>query len=399
VPNTGITGVTLIRDKNGTRWEAMLANRGTRDQETPWTLAWDDSVEVVSGLAKVPARGIATIGGVLPRDADRCELSIPADDFTPDDRFPFVKAEPRPLFIHDMLPVESRWVGEMMIKGVPALEKALDADDGDFVLAGSRDGTFPPLRDAILFSMAEPEKDAGVLGGPPVAARHPWNEGLSWEGLAVGKTTLLPVLEGDTPLVWMNANPVISFRTVVRSDRGPPFRQLVFHFNPEYSNLRRLPAAAVLLLRFAEDLRATKVATAWERLDPGQMIGGLLPPGNAPLVKEILARDGSTLSAQEIPPGLRAGLRAPETPGFFRVREGETVLLEGAVAFADAREGDFSACAPVDTFDASAIGSAKSDPADDAWWRLAVLLVLTALLVSWWWLSRPAQNPVSRVTP
>jgi hypothetical protein len=104
------------------------------------------------------------------------------------------------------------------------------------------------------------------------------------------------------------------------------------------------------------------------------------------------------LSAREIPPGLRAGLRAPEAAGFFRVRDGETILLEGAVAFADAREGDFSACLPVDTFDPSAIGVAKSDPADDAWWRLAVLLVLAALLVSWWWLSRPAQNPYSRVT-
>jgi hypothetical protein len=398
VPNTGITGVTVNRGKDGTRWEAMLANRGTRDKETTWSLAWDDSTEVVTGKTMVPARGIATIGGLLPRGAARCELVIDADDFTPDDRFPFVKAEPRPLLLHDMLPMELRWLGEMIRKGVPALEKALDADDADFSLAASKDGTFPPLGDAIFFSTAEAKKDAGVLAGPPVAARHPWNEGLSWDGLAVGKIDLLPPLDGDTPLVWMDAKPVISLRNPPRSDGGPPLRQLVFHFNPEHSNLRRLPAAAVLLLRYAESLRATKAATAWERVDPGQMIGGLLPPGNAPLVMEMLARDGKVISAREIAPGLRGGLRAPEAAGFFRVREGETILLEGAVAFADAREGDFSACAPVDTFDPSAIGAAKSDPADDAWWRLAVLLVLAALLVSWWWLSRPAQNPYSRVT-
>jgi hypothetical protein len=398
VPNTGITGVTVNRGKDGTRWEAMLANRGTRDKETTWSLAWDDSTEVVTGKTMVPARGIATIGGLLPRGAARCELVIDADDFTPDDRFPFVKAEPRPLFLHDMLPMELRWLGEMMRKGVPALEKSLDADDADFCLAASKDGTFPPLGDAIFFATAEPEKDAGVLPGPPVAARHPWNEGLSWDGLAVGKIDLLPPLDGDTPLVWMDAKPVFSLRSPPRSDGGLPLRQLVFHFNPEHSNLRRLPAAAVLLLRYAESLRATKAATAWERVDPGQMIGGLLPPGNTSLVMEILARDGKVISAREIAPGLRGGLRAPEAAGFFRVRDGETILLEGAVAFADAREGDFSACVPVDTFDPSAIGVAKSDPADDAWWRLAVLLVLAALLVSWWWLSRPAQNPYSRVT-
>ena len=398
VPNTGITGVTVKMEKDGTRWEAMIANRGTRDKETSWTLSRDDSAEVVTGKAMVPARGIATIGGLLPRAAARCELAIDADDFTPDDRFPFVKAEPRPLFVHDMLPPEMRWIGEMMVKGVPALDKALDADDADFVTAGSSDGNFPPLGDAILFSKAGMEPDAGVLAGPPVAARHPWNEGLSWDGLAIGKHALLPPLDGDTPLVWMNAAPVISLRNPARADGGPPLRQLVFHFNPEHSNLRRLPAAAILLLRYAESLRATKAATAWERVDPGQMIGGLLPPGGTPLVLEILARSGEVLSTREIPPGLRAGLRAPEAAGFFRVRDGDTILLEGAVAFADAREGDFAACVPVDTFDASTIGSAKSDPADDAWWRLAVLLVLTALLVSWWWLSRPARNPFSRVT-
>ena len=399
VPNAGITGVTVTREKEGTRWEAMIANRGTREKETAWTLGWDNSEEVVTGRTMVPARGIATIGGLLPRGAARCELAIDADDFTPDDRFPFVKAEPRRLFVHDMLPRGLDWIGGLMVKGVPALDKALDADDADFVIAGSRDGIFPPVGDAVFFHTGEPEKDAGVLAGPPVAARHPWNDGLSWDGLAVGKIELLPALEGDTPLVWMDAKPVISLRNPPRPDGGAPFRQLVFHFHPEHSNLRRLPAATILLLRYSESLRATKSATAWERVDPGQMIGEMLPPGNLPLVLEILARDGKPLSSREIAPGLRAGLRAPETSGFFRVRENETVLLEGAVAFADAREGDFSQCAPADTFDASAIGASRSDPVDDAWWRLAVLLVLAALLVSWWWLSRPARNPYSRSTP
>ncbi|MFM7182245.1 MAG: BatA domain-containing protein [Verrucomicrobiales bacterium] len=398
VPNAGITGVTVTRGKDGTRWEAMLANRGTRDKETSWTLAWDDSNEVVTGKTVLPARGIATIGGLLPRGAARCELVIDADDFTPDDRFPFVKAEPRPLLVHDMLPAQLKWIGEMMGKGVPALEKALDADDADFVIVGSSDGTFPPVGDAIFFCTGEAKPEDGVLAGPPVAARHPFNEGLSWDGLAIGKQDLLPPLSDDTPLVWMNAEPVISLRNPARTDGGPPLRQLVFHFNPEHSNLRRLPAAAILLLRYSESLRATKEATAWERVDPGQMIGGLLPSGTTPLVMETLGRDGKVISVREIPSGLRAGLHAPARAGFFRVRDGDIILIEGAVAFADAREGDFSACAPVDSFDPSTIGAAKSDPADDAWWRLAVLLVLAALLVSWWWLSRPAQNSYSRVT-
>lgn len=397
VPNTGVTGLTVSQVNAGTRWEAMLANRGTRDKESTWTLFFDNSNEVVTGKAFIPARGITTLGGLLPSGATRCELVLDADDFTPDDRFPFVKAGARPLFLHDMLPPETRWLGEMMAKGVPALDKALDADDADFMLVGSKDGRFPAVGDAILVNTAEINADAGVLGGPAVAARHPWNEGLSWDGLAIGKHELLAGLPDDTPLVWMNATPVISYRLTTRAAGTVPVRQLILLFNPEHSNLQRLPAAAILLLRYAESLRATKAATAWERVDPGQFLGPLLPPGNTPLLFETLTRGGVVISSREIPPGLRAGLRAPESAGFFRIRDGETVLIEGAVAFADAREGDFSACAPMDTFDVSGIGLAKSDPADDAWWRLAVLFVLAALLVSWWWLGRAERDSLSRI--
>lgn len=397
LPNTGITGVTVSRENNGLRWEAMLANRGTRDADVAWTLALDDQAESATGRIMVPARGIASIGGLLPTDAARCELILPGDDFTPDDRFPFVKAGPRPLYFQDMLPETLGWLGSMLVKGVPALEKALDADEADFTLAGSSDGTFPVLENAILLGIATEQESKGVLAGPPVAARHAWNDGLSWEGLAVEKQSLLEANPDDTPLVWLGAEPVISLRSPLRNDNGTPFRQLVFHFNPDRSNLRRLPASAILLLRYCESLRATKAATAWERVDPGQPLGSLLPPGGSPLALDLVSRGGQTLSSREIAPGLRAGLRAPERPGFFRVREGETILIEGAVAFADAREGDFSECGPADTFNATAIGTTKTDPADDAWWRLALLLVLAALLVSWWWLGRPSRNPYSRI--
>jgi hypothetical protein len=168
-------------------------------------------------------------------------------------------------------------------------------------------------------------------------------------------------------------------------------RQLVLHFNPALSNMERLPAAAVLLLRYCEDVRLAKRGTAREQLEPRQALAPLLPGDpRGDLTIETLDLAGQLVSSRSVPPHGLAGLRAPDEPGFLRVRDGDTTLIDGAVAFADAREGDFRACA---THDPTA-GISSVSTAGDAlgpWWPMVILLVLVALLASWAFVGREAR--------
>ena len=110
------------------------------------------------------------------------------------------------------------------------------------------------------------------------------------------------------------------------------------------------------------------------RMLPDDLRGGL--------TVETLDLAGQVVATRTVQPNGITGLRAPEEPGFLRVREEDTALIDGAVAFADAREGDFRACA---TRDAMADISSDTTAGDllGPWWPLVILLVLAALLASW----------------
>jgi hypothetical protein len=384
VANVGITGVTFKSRDGQSLWEAMVVNRSTATQSRQWQLAWDQAGRTPPAALTLTAGQFTTIGGPVPAGASRFELTLTPDAFALDDTFPFVKPAVRPLSLRSQLPATLAWLPALMRRGIAGLEPAADDTPADVTLAGSTDGEFPALGNAVLVSLAG-QADAPLAAGQVVAARHPLNDGLVWEGLAIGDQPCLPAEPGDVPLVWIGGKPMLSLRP---QQGPPPTRQLVLHFNPEHSNFQRLPAAAILLLRLCESLRLEKRATAWERVDPGQSLDSFLPAGSTPLTLEALNLAGEVTSRHEIPATRRATLKAPAHPGFFRITDGGTVLLEAATAFADGREGDFSRCARADTFAAARLAAVRAESRGDAWWQLIVLTVLAALLASWWWLAR-----------
>lgn len=393
VANVGITGVTFSRRDNAACWDAIVVNRGGHPESRQWHLEWDKDGRTPPATVALEPGQFTTIGGPVPAGATRLQLVLTPDAFPLDDTFPFVKPAQRTLLVRDTLPDTLRWLPKLLRKGVASLDPALEGESPDLDLAGSSDGVFPPLGHAILINLAV-EPDAPVLDGVPVAARHALNDGLVWDGLAVAGKFFLPTRPGDIPLVWINGQTMISLReshpsappdgTTAPAAGATPHHQLVIHFNPNQANLSRLPAAAILMLRFCEQRRAEKSATAWERVDPGQSLSNLLPGGTSPRVIEDLGRDGGVLATRTFGPGGQAGLHAPPRPGFFRVRDGDLVLLEGAVAFADGREGDFSRCAPADTFATAHVSASRGEAKDNSWWKPVVLGVLGMLLLSWY---------------
>jgi hypothetical protein len=94
----------------------------------------------------------------------------------------------------------------------------------------------------------------------------------------------------------------------------------------------------------------------------------------------------------EIPVAQAHLLRAPAQPGFFEVRQADTLLLRGAAHFADAREADLSAAKPFQ--DLASLKTTQTDTVmeSDPNWRLWLLILLAAMLGSWWWGRAPIQK-------
>jgi hypothetical protein len=130
-----------------------------------------------------------------------------------------------------------------------------------------------------------------------------------------------------------------------------------------------------LLHRFAETIRAEKVAYQALNLETGQPIRIAATPG---LTVKATASDVSGKSMPAPPTG-----RAPYLPGFLTVSQGETSLLQAAVHFADTREADLSGCAPTATEPLANIATIELHTAPDPFARIWVLVLLAALLVAW----------------
>jgi hypothetical protein len=97
----------------------------------------------------------------------------------------------------------------------------------------------------------------------------------------------------------------------------------------------------------------------------------------------------------EIPVAQAHLLRAPAQPGFFEVRQAGTLLLRGAAHFADAREADLSAAKPFQ--DLASLKTTQTDTAmeSDPNWRHWLLILLAAMLGSWWWGRAPIQKDLT----
>ncbi len=394
IDNAGIGGVTVAQSDDGElRWQAVLVNPSANPATREWTLEWDGNPPTAPQPVTIPANGMANLSGALPPDAVRLVLRLDGDAFALDDAFPFVRPEPKPLSMATLGEGVPEWLPERMQRSIPRLSRA-PAATADFVLAGVAEGGEPPPLPGIVFSTAA-ESGADTRGGPVFPASHPLVSGPAWAGLSVRDVPAPPPEPGDVPLLFAGDRPLASLR-----EGGGDGPQLVLHFNPALSNLDRIPAGAVLLLRFAETIRAAKAATAWKQLEPGQQLTPFLTQtAGTALVMETLASDGFVETTRPI----TAAVRAPDEPGFIRIRDEEMVWIEAAVAFADARESDFRHRAAADTTGAAIANASRMTTRgrehDDHPARpLLVLAALAALLALYHFSTAPERGGAPQPT-
>lgn len=394
IENVGCTGV-VVTEKDGKRsFEAMIANQGRTQAERRWHLEWDGQRRSDEAVVSLPAGGVVSVGGQMPDGSSRLKLVIETDAFSLDDQYPFLAPEPKPLYFRHQLAESYRWLPERVARSVPGMKVAEPGTLPDLVFAASSDGRFPTVAGAAILMSAAGTAAAKTLAEPVVAVRHPLVDGLLWETLSVQDVPMVPPDKDDQVLLWAGARPMLSLRAGPAPEgaaAGTVSQQLVIHFNPNWSNWDRLPAAAVLLLRYCESVRLAKRGLSRDQLEPGQALGPLLPEDlRGELALETLDAAGKVTATRKTAATARASLTAPNEPGYCRVTEGGTPLMDAAVAFADAREGDFRACA-TRLPEARTVAASQANDALARWWPPVVLLVLAALLASWAYAAKEAK--------
>jgi hypothetical protein len=385
--NVGWAGVTVEAKDKQWFWRALVRNYGRTVQERQWRAGAGEKASAWSNLSLGPGE-TRSLSGPFIEDVEGAKLvlSLSPDAFTPDDELPVLLPRPKVLALQvDMTAGRNN-------QELPDLFERFA--DCRLVGAGERGDVrvliWPPsvaLQDdqpACVFASPAAVADTPFLLGQIVAEDHPLTQGLNWQSLLVREGMVIPRDGRDRVLLWQGERPLISLRA-----RAGGAEQLFCHFNLVTSNARKLPALAVLLHRFLERVRQNKVAPEAANFDLRQRLYVAYQAAGQPLSFKHPS------GTQTIPLAQVHLLRAPAKPGFFEVRQGDALLLAGAAHFADNREADLSAAKPFDELGQLTATQQEVTHESDPNWRLWLLVLLGALMGSWWFATvREPKTPV-----
>jgi Aerotolerance regulator N-terminal len=375
IENVGFTGITFATEEGTLVWRALVRNYGKAAVDRTWSIqtATGDTEPHPLHLA---AGALVTLQSAFPTAAKNVRLVLSPDRFPLDDIFPLVAPVPKTLTLFS---ATSPAFTDLTTKLLCALDAAMptnDAASADLSISSYDPlDPLPPQGNSIIFVEDSTHTGAYLKGGI-LAEANPLTDSLNWQSLLVRETLELDRLPSDTVVLWQEKRPLIFLREKPASGTQPATRQLCFNFDLRLSNAGNQPAFIVLLHRFAESIREAKVAPTAANLETGQPIHVTAAPH---LALQITTTD---LAGNALPSPTSTS-QAPATPGFLTIRQGDTTLLEAAVHFADTREADFRACAKSDTIVDTNPSAIEHHTRADPLWRMWLLLLIAALLVSW----------------
>lgn len=375
IPNVGFTGVSFAREEGALVWRALVRNYAAEPAERTWQMK-TDSGDTEPRSFKLEPGGLVTLQAAFPADAKNVRLELSPDRFTLDDTLPLVAPKPKELTLFTATSPAFEELTNKLLNALDSTVPTADASVADLAITSydPLDPVLPPGNSVIF--VEDSTRTGAYLRGGIVAEANPLLNGLNWQSLLVRETIELDRLTGDTVILWQDKRPLIFLREKPATAEQPASRQLCFNFDLRLSNASNQPAFIVLLHRFAESIRATKIAPASLNLETGQPVQ-VTSAADAPL--QVSFRD---LSGKALPPPSPAD-RAPLVPGFLTIRQNDTTLLDAAVAFADTREADFSACGTADTLTSGVASTIERHTKPDPLWRVWILVLIAALLVSW----------------
>jgi len=379
--NCGFTGVTVEKTDEGSLWSAIVRNYSDEVQTRKWAVETLDRQRTSGQSITLEPRRFTTISGRIPEGKKRCIVRLSDDDLPLDDILPIVSPKPRTacLFVGG-----AEELGERMVKGFAHVEKAKGLDDADLVLAlGNEGSTKLPT---ILFA-----EEGGIeaTSGRILTEEHPLTSGLNFQALSLRSRSEIKVRSNDRALVYLDEQPVI----LMRRDPISEAERLVFAFPLAESNAAKLPAIAVMLHRFCEEVARDTVSFHTAALETSQLLSEEFPPSIARenLSLSFTSPDGET-SEVPLKEGFRVTQRAMPEPGFLTLSSQGSVLLQAAVHFADTREADLSNASAVDLPDFVA-AVVEQRTREDRWWRWAAVVLLLLVMAAWYYsISRPQEK-------
>jgi len=382
--NAGFAGARVERTERGPVWRALVRNYAAEPLDREWFLTVDGQPSPPQSL-RLEAGELRTLSGSFPAEADSFVLHLEGDAFPLDDSLPVLVPRRRRLDVGFAVSGRARpAVEDWLAAFAPAEASPPSAEMGpDFLVYGydPLDPTWPD-RPAVIF-VDRPSRGNRVEAGEIVPSDHPLMDELRWEALTIRAGVGIPFREGDTALLWRGEEPLIWLRDLPAEPRP----QLVFNFDPFSSNATRLPAFVLLLHRYAEQIRQTKIALEHRLVETGQVIA--LPDHLEP--DAISARFRSLQGTESVLPAFSAGdhrLTLPDEPGFVTITWRDQPLLRLASHFADTRESNLLEAASTDATTDRSLAQMERYTVRDPNWTLWTLLLGGVLVVSWAWLGR-----------
>ena len=397
ISNVGFAGLLVEPagdDENDLSWQATVRNYSEEPQTREWFLS--------IGQQKTEPRSISlqgyetrTLSGKFPKGAARATLTMSPDGFTRDDRLFMVTPEPKRVFIATTVEPSASDMVRALIDSLenaqllqPSGESELNTPS-DLLIATYnplQPRMLPPVSIVVLNQQFAPKE---FFKGPIIAANHPLVRDLNWQGLIAKSTASIPIEAGDLTLLWQGERPLVLLRQTAE------FNQLIFNFDVAQSNAARLPALIIMIDRFVDQIRSKKVALERSNMELNQQIKLAVNTGKE--ADDILS--SATGMQQTVPWNRSTMLRAPRNSGFFSIRQGDTLLLDAAANFADAREADFSGAARQSDLDAIPRKIIEKQTVTDPLWQFWVILILIVLLLCWYMLSKlPDSSMTSQPT-
>lgn len=373
IENAGFTGVTFATEDGTLVWRALVKNHGTRSVERTWSVHTSAGSTDARPLHLEPG-ALVTLQSAFPKDVKNVRVVLSPDRFTLDDVMPIIAPSPKPITLFAATPPAFAGLAEKLMGAIEAAEPAKNADSADLTITIStaRDSALP-AGNAIVF-VEEASRAGGWRKGGIITESHPLMDGLNWQSLLARETAELARRPTDSVLLWQDKRPLI----LLRETKG--VRQLLFNFDPNLSNIAQQPAFIVLSHRFAESIRAAKIAPVSANLETGQPIQ-VTSAASVPLTVSATDVTGKPVSA----PGTAMAIHSP---GFLTIRQDGNTLLSAAVHFGDPREADFSACASSNPEQGANAAAIERQTRPDPLWRVWLLVLAAALVLSWKFSSR-----------
>ncbi len=334
IENCALSSPSFTQKDGVLFFKVIAKNYGKEVQKRSWWIenpsekGTAQTIELAPGAQK-------TLHGKFPEGSERIEIHLSPDDFTEDDLLPLVRPTPPELSVYESVDSAHSWFVHSVEATLKRVRHATVEEHADVAVQSieSSSDSLPNIPAILLSRSAAP----GTISRrqPIIVEQHPLVAHLAWDTLLASPTMLMPFKENDIPLLWQGSTPIV----ILRESNQP---QLLINFDIARSNADKIPAFVIMIYRFLENQRNSKLTTHSGNIPSDARIWS-----NALRVTDSLRyqREDLQSNPQEIAtiaPHALGSLKSPSLPGFFALFRNNDRVFLGASYLADSRESDFS---------------------------------------------------------